>query len=175
MVINSTLFVCNGVVGPRAFDVTRRTVRYDAVSATWADVHPMQTGRGDAGFTATDGHIYVIGGHAEDKRVLSSVERYDVVANRWTFVAPLPVSLRRSAVVCYEGQVFLFGGCTSIREIGTNAAFCYDPKSDLWSALPPMPTERYRASACVGSDGWIYVIGTIKHVVKRAVDLFAAT
>ncbi|XP_055331634.1 kelch-like protein 12 [Paramacrobiotus metropolitanus] len=159
-VVHDDLFVCGGITGIRNVDVASRMFRHSSARTGWTEVAPMQTSRACAGIVADGDHIYAIGGHGAD-HTSSTVERYSVLTNQWTFVASLPVPLEKFAVVSIDGQIFAFGGVTSkvITANATDLAFCYDPKADIWSELPKMPTARYRASACVGSDGWIYVIG----------------
>ncbi|XP_055348232.1 kelch-like protein diablo [Paramacrobiotus metropolitanus] len=180
--INEDLFVCGGIFGQSSKDVTPRAIRYSSSLARWDDVAPMNTGRGDLGIAAIDGYIYAVGGHDSEKQVLASVERYDGAADQWAYKASLPTPLEKLAIVGFEGKVFVFGGCTSNRHtigntgfcnyVATDSAFCYDPKSNLWSELPRMPTARYRASACAGSDGLIYVIGGVRKSYLSCVEAY---
>ncbi|XP_055353939.1 kelch-like protein 4 [Paramacrobiotus metropolitanus] len=161
VIIKNDVFLCGGIIGQNDTDVTPRTIRcsLNNALASWSDVAPMQTGRGDVGCASVGDRIYAIGGHGRDSHTLATVERYDVVANRWTYVASLPTPLEKCAVVSFDGRLYTFGGCKSNTSSAIDSAFCYDPKANIWSELPKIPTARYRASVCVGSDQWIYVIG----------------
>ncbi|XP_055331636.1 kelch-like protein 5 [Paramacrobiotus metropolitanus] len=177
-VLNRDLFVCGGIIGYVVARVTGRTLHYNSALGVWNNVAPMNTNRGDLGVVAVGQHIYAIGGHGTDTHTLATVERYDAVANQWTYVAPLPTPLEKFAVATFEGQIFAFGGCTSnentagdtglLNYVASNSAFSYDSKSNTWLELPKMPTARYRASACVGSDGWLYVIGDMRRPLFSA-------
>ncbi|XP_055351165.1 kelch-like protein 5 [Paramacrobiotus metropolitanus] len=158
-VIKSDLFFCGGIIGRHGIPVTPRTMHYNSARAAWNDVAPMQIGRYNAGVATVGGHIYVVGGYSSDYQTLATVERYSVASNVWTYVASIPMPLTKCTVVSFDSQLYTFGGHTSDDYNGVDYAFCYDPKRDVWSELPRMPTARYCASACVGSDGLIYVIG----------------
>ncbi|XP_055355152.1 kelch-like protein 17 [Paramacrobiotus metropolitanus] len=152
VVINNELFLCGGIIGFDDSRVTPRAIRYDLA-----------------------GHIYAVGGHGTDTHTLATVERYDVTTNQWTYVASLPTPLVKFAIVGYDGQLFVFGGCTSNVLTATDFAFCYDPNADVWFELPRMPTARFRASACVGCDGWIYVMGGKSGSALSCVEAYNTT
>ncbi|XP_055329971.1 influenza virus NS1A-binding protein homolog [Paramacrobiotus metropolitanus] len=77
----------------------------------------------------------------------------------WEYVASLPTPLEKCTVVS------LVPAGVRVRRLHVECSYYYqlgifyDPTSNVWHELPPMPTARYCPSACVGSDGWIYVIG----------------
>jgi N-acetylneuraminic acid mutarotase len=62
--------------------------------------------------------------------------------------------------VSQGGFLYLFGGQNGSEE--QNAAYVYDPGSDSWRPLPPMPTPRSFATG--GSmTGLLYVVGGIQN------------
>ncbi len=106
--------------------------------------------------------IYAVGGGiagqspAETKRI----DRYDPVNDRWTVDAISLMATRRThlgaTLPTVYGRMFVFGGWDGYTELRN--AEVYDPWTNRWSALPPMPTARYKAAyAAVGYK--IYVIG----------------
>ncbi|XP_055331637.1 kelch-like protein 4 [Paramacrobiotus metropolitanus] len=163
--INNDLFLCGGYIGRENGTVTSRTLRYNSALAGWIDVAPMQTVHDDLGIAAIGDHLYVVSGHDTAWDTLAAVERYDVATNQWTYAASLPTPLENSAVLSFDGQLLTFGGCASDGALIYDLAYCYDPVADVWKELPRMPTARYYASACLGSDGWIYVIGALIPVI----------
>lgn len=65
-----------------------------------------------------------------------------------------------SAVAAHDGMLYAFGGWrnSSPGEIAVNTVERYDPATDQWTYLTPLPTARRWAAAAV-VDGVIYVIG----------------
>ena len=84
---------------------------------------------------------------------------YDLAANRWTAEEAGAVSGRPHGGRCGGGKIYVFGGQA---EGGVNkplnTAWEYDPATDAWRPLAPMPTGR-TAAAAVEAGGRIYVIG----------------
>jgi len=88
------------------------------------------------------------------------VERYDIDTNTWRTVAPLPSPRSDLAAVAHGGKVFVFGGCTGTASAPsvTNEVDMYDPDTNTWTILAPMPTQR--ASLVAGHKGnLVYAIG----------------
>ncbi|XP_055355151.1 kelch-like protein 36 [Paramacrobiotus metropolitanus] len=95
--------------------------------------------------------------------LMDNAEYFNPRTSKWKCLARLPDSAAKGGLAIINNVLFLCGGIIGQQDtdvtIATDLAFCYQPTSDIWIELPKMPTARYRASACVGSDGWIYVIG----------------
>jgi N-acetylneuraminic acid mutarotase len=116
----------------------------------------------DAGGTALDGKIYVVGGKVSSSDHRSTVFVYDPATKAWTTAAPLPgAAVENPAVVAAGGKLYAFGGGTSAFAGATTQAFRYDPGTNAWTRLPDMPQARAGATAQVigGIGGKIYVIG----------------
>jgi N-acetylneuraminic acid mutarotase len=73
-----------------------------------------------------------------------------------TSLAPMPTPRDMPASAVANGKIYVFGG-----EAATvvDTAEAYDPQTNTWAELAPMPTARYGAGAALGTDGAIYVIG----------------
>jgi len=112
------------------------------------------------------GKMYVIGGFSENgKAAPAMVYEWDPAADKWTKKKPIPVPVHHQAQTQYNGKIYIFGGCQrplSGPGMGgwqpVDNSWEYDPRTDTWRALAPMPVRRCAAVAeQVG--GKIYVIG----------------
>jgi len=52
-----------------------------------------------------------------------------------------------------QGKIYVIGG-----DIGVSKSEVYDPDTDSWAALPPLPTQRVSAG-CIAAGDRVYVIG----------------
>src|ERR1700751_121353 len=91
------------------------------------------------------------------------VYEYDGAADKWTKKATIPVPVHHLAQAAYNGKLYIFGGCTRAitGEGGVTNSWEWDPVTDVWKALAPMPGKRCSAVADeVG--GKIYVTGGLE-------------
>ncbi|MDC4226888.1 MAG: hypothetical protein MPW15_22265 [Candidatus Manganitrophus sp.] len=78
-------------------------------------------------------------------------------SGEWSIKAPLSAPRSHPAVAVYDGKIYSFGGGGPAFK-SLNLSEVYDPKTDRWSSLRPMPTLRSGAMAATIGDA-IYVIG----------------
>ncbi|MBD3161749.1 MAG: hypothetical protein GF346_05750 [Candidatus Eisenbacteria bacterium] len=129
----------------------------------WSEHAPIPTVRWAPASVTLDGRMYVIGGQEETPphAALSVVEVYDPATDTWATAAPLPTS-RWGAMVAVgdDGRIYVIGGCTGdISSFTTTSANeVYDPATDTWSGLAPMPQDR-GWGGCAALEGVIYVFG----------------
>jgi len=119
--------------------------------------------------------------------LLNQVDVYDSRTNQWSLAAPMKRARQLlSAALGADGRIYVFGGCAcggnrpktddpevqrrnreeEARESKRSVAIpeAYDPETDTWQDLAPMPTPRQFTAAARGADGRIYVIGgTVRH------------
>jgi N-acetylneuraminic acid mutarotase len=63
-------------------------------------------------------------------------------------------------------RIYVFGGRDDSKPgNGLNSVDAYDPGTDSWSAMSPMPTGRHALAATVGPDGRIYAVGGTNDIV----------
>ncbi len=55
-----------------------------------------------------------------------------------------------------DGRIYVMGGDSLS---GLNTVQAYNPRTNRWSIMPPMPDARYGVAATTGADGRIYVMG----------------
>ncbi|TAK08235.1 MAG: hypothetical protein EPO39_04835 [Candidatus Manganitrophaceae bacterium] len=78
-------------------------------------------------------------------------------SGEWSVKAPLSAPRSHPAVAVYNGKIYSFGGGGPAFK-SLNLSEVYDPKTNCWSSLRPMPTLRSGAMAATIGDA-IYVIG----------------
>jgi N-acetylneuraminic acid mutarotase len=99
-----------------------------------------------------------------------SVQLYDIPSDTWSDIAPLPLGLNHPNVAAVDGNVYVLGGLADggnpdyfIDWVATGDSYVFDPSTDEWTELEPMPEGTERGSAVVGvHDGIIYLAGGMK-------------
>jgi N-acetylneuraminic acid mutarotase len=135
---------------------------YDPKADTWTRATPMPSSRDHAGIWVVDGKVYLFGGRTGDSD--SSValnEIYDPKTDKWSTAAPMPTGRSSGAYAQYRGLLFFMGGeckTTPAGRITFDENEAYDPKTNAWHRLVPLPTGRHGfAAAAVGNT--LYVLG----------------
>lgn len=136
---------------------------YDPVNESWDETffpdmyypHLMHSSA-----EVLDGNVYVIGGVGLDTDFnLQRSERFN--GDDWEPIAemPVPVTLQRSTV--HNGKILVFGGdslWTGNKSYSTNFIQEYDPDTDIWRMMEPMPFQRTAMEG--GKVGnYMYLIG----------------
>lgn len=141
---------------------------YDANQSTWTSVAQYPDARSDLGVTTgQDGLIYAFGGQAYAFQITADMYAYNTVTNTWTARAPMP-SARYAvgAATGPDGLIYAIGGeYASGKLYGTEPPTikasaevdAYDPRTNLWKKLQPLPQAYGMPSAATGADGRIYV------------------
>ena len=123
------------------------------------------------GDAATAGEVYVYGGHFGAAHHYSQAGQSNHLLrldfdkpDRWQSLAPGP-KLQGLALVAHDGRLYRAGGFTARnaekeeQDLWSVADFArYDPRSNKWEPLPPMPRPRSSFDAVVLCDT-LYVVG----------------
>lgn len=134
----------------------------------WEQTAPLLEKRTEIAAAALDGKIYAIGGFAQpslanalDFAISRTVEVYDTASNRWYVTTPLPEGRHHTGVVALDGLLYVVGGFTkgglSVWR-ATATLYRYDPATQTWRELAPMPTAR-GALGVTAYQGRLYAIG----------------
>lgn len=140
---------------------------YDPATGKWSVAAPLPTARDHFGIVVVDGRIHVIGGristHVFDNSKPASPpvpfipenngsntslhDVYDPATDSWRSAAPLPTARSNGAAVYYHGLILYLGGeCKKPDPHGGGDTFsenqAYDPKTDRWLTLAPLPAGR---------------------------------
>ena len=112
---------------------------------------------------AVNGKLYASQGQLPGFKPGGQMYEYDPARDAWTKKKPMPHPFHHSAVTVFGGKVYFFGGFV-LPESGppgwvpVNDAWEYDPGTDAWRTLAPMPTKRGAAMAAE-AGGKLYAIG----------------
>lgn len=96
--------------------------------------------------------------------VTSAVSKYNVASNSWAPVAPMSVKRSDHTTTGVGSELYAAGGCS-----GDQADYCpsltnvfekYNPVTNQWSTLAPLPRQRYRHAA-TAIDTKLYLIGGV--------------
>ncbi len=114
---------------------------------------------------AAGGKMYVMGGYGEGGKPVGMVWEYDPATDHWAKKKTMPVPVHHQAMAEYQGKIYVFGGFKLYpvpNGLGgwepVTDSWEYDPATDNWKSLAPMPTRRGSAIAQT-VNGKIYVIG----------------
>ena len=109
--------------------------------------------------------IYVVGGFGfmPFGQPPGLVFEYDGAADRWTKKKNIPTPVHHQAQAAYNGKLYILGGCLRAisGEGGTTNAWEYDPATDNYRAIAPIPVKRCSAHA-EEVGGKIYLIGGLE-------------
>jgi N-acetylneuraminic acid mutarotase len=129
----------------------------------WTKLAPFPEPAEELLGTAANGKMYVFCGLAPGWKPIGMVYEYDPAADKWTKKKPMPVLSHHVAFTEYHGKIYAFGGFV-LPATGAPAwvpidnAWEYDPATDTWKALAPLPTKRGSPVAAVVGDK-LYIIG----------------
>lgn len=142
---------------------------YDIASNSWSKRADLPTPRNHAAAGAINGKIYIVGGRAGSVFIPNAlnvdiVEEYDPATDQWQLRAPMPTPRSAAAWGVHNGKVIVAGGEIRHRDFwGTYTAVeSYDPVSNSWTRLAPMPLPRH------GLAGG--VIGNRLHLISGSVQ-----
>ena len=149
---------------------------YDPASDRWQTLPdaPVRSDHLVAG--AIDGVVYIAGGRSgRIDAHRPRLDAYDPSAREWSPRAPMPTSRGGIGGAVLSGKLYVFGGEGNPEDASGvfGDAEVYDPATDSWQILPPMPTPRHgTGAAAVG--GAIFVPGGATRAGFGAVDTHEA-
>jgi N-acetylneuraminic acid mutarotase len=113
----------------------------------------------------------------ESRELLSAtVQVHSAPPLVWTTRASAPIGLFEAHGTAVDGKLYVFGGFnTYTPQFGaTNAAEAYDPATNKWAKLAPMPIME--SHTAVATDGtYIYVAGGYPYNPKTGFQTFGTT
>lgn len=160
--VNGKIFVLGG--SNNAGSIYSTNEMYDPSTNTWTTKTALPTARLACGVGVVNGKIYLIGGWirpgSPPGQPTALNEEYDPQTNTWSTKAPMPTARNGLAVVAVNGRIFAIGGATNFNPWTNNLNVVeeYDPSTDTWTSLEPMPTSRSLLGASI-VDYKIYAIG----------------
>jgi N-acetylneuraminic acid mutarotase len=123
------------------------------------ELTPVPTARGEHGVGALGGEVYVLGGFTPT--VTSSVQAYSPETRQWRDVADFPVVFHHPNVATVNDKLYVLGfHAGSGQRKADGSSFVYDPVTNMWTAVAPMPLGTERGASCVTThQNKVYVFG----------------
>lgn len=122
----------------------------------WVELPPLLQPRVAGTAQSVGGLLVVTGGQGVDGNLVLTTEVFDGTA--WTEVAPLPVPREHLASATDGTYMYVVGGRVLSSDANLPDLERYDPATDTWETLAPMPTAR-GGLAAVYTEGWLVAIG----------------
>jgi N-acetylneuraminic acid mutarotase len=143
---------------------------YDPATNKWETRQPMSVPRNHAFAGAVNGKIYVIGGRTGQGFILTAtntdvVEEYNPLSDAWSAPKERMPTARSGGVTGTDGRrIYVAGGeVTTQTLVGAFRAIeAFDPVTNSWSKLPPMPMPRHGAAGAVIGNRFYLVSGMIQ-------------
>jgi hypothetical protein len=112
-----------------------------------------------AAATASDGLIYITGGHDSALTTLTdAIYIYSPGTDSWTAGAVMPVArYGHTSAAGPDGRIYVFGGYDTAGQPLTSV-YAFDPAADTWASVASMPTGRILPAAALAANDRIYVI-----------------
>jgi N-acetylneuraminic acid mutarotase len=148
-----SLVILAGVIG------TFTAPRIGYAQGTWTTLAPVPSPT--EGMTVGGVGQIIVGayGFSPASGNTNQTRLYNINSNSWSLGAAAPLPVRSEAAygeTTHGGFLYVIGGGNS--GVALSDLERYDPLSDAWTTLSPMPTARAGAVAAVIDDG-IFVIG----------------
>jgi N-acetylneuraminic acid mutarotase len=175
---NGKLHYIGGTNKARTTDLgTHYVLDVAANATTWDSLAPLPNPRHHGGSAVVNGKIYYIGGqHEHDAELMAQkdVHMYNPSTNTWTQVADLPVPAGAtgrghitSSVVVVNNQIIVLAGETDHHNGRTNMVSSYDPATNTWTNLTPLPQSRYSGVAGFIGNSIYYSGGSGSSITYR--------
>ena len=86
---------------------------------------------------------------------------YHPAADRWRTLADLPPARNHLAAAAIDGRLHIIGGRfgAGFRSEMTDALEVYDPATDCWRRLAPLPVPVHGVTGAAFIDGWVHLPG----------------
>lgn len=138
---------------------------FDPGTGRWTEGAPLPgPSRDHMGVATLNGAIHVFGGRVNDySDMLDRHDVYEPDEDTWTSAAPLPRPRSAGAFTVLQGLIIYAGGeCKPGGDPFTPNAFedvtAYDPSTDRWMELTPLPRARH-AFGAAAVNGTAYFVG----------------
>ena len=134
---------------------------FDPATNKWESRRSMSVARNHAYAAAVNGKIYVIGGRTGHAFILSAtntdvVEEYTPVSDTWSAPKERMPTPRSGGAWGTDGRrIYVAGGEVTTKELvgAFRAVEAYEPATNSWISLPPMPMPRHGiAGAVIGNE-----------------------
>lgn len=137
----------------------KTTYAYDIDSMEWSRKSDMNTARASHGAACCGDRLFVFGGRGRLGRAVAATEVYDPASDTWTEGTPLDIPRMAMGCATVGDVIYVAGGLTpDTGELyrAVDRVDIYDPKSNSWSAGPPLPKPRaFPSAASLSEQLWL--------------------
>lgn len=163
-----SLWLAGGIVGTSSSGTKRECFRYDIASNTWETFPALPQVRIGGGLVYLDGRLHFFGGAGADRITVSSkhwaidVDAAGRATSGWTSRADMINPGDHFSPFTHEGKIYALGGEHDHGRSYTqhNVFSVYDPATDAWRSLAPMPVaSSHMEASTVLVHGRLVVMG----------------
>lgn len=132
-------------------------------NGTWEQLAPIAIiARQEHSTVAIGNEVYIIGGviplppTAFPPTTTNITQAYSILNNEWITKSSLPIPLNHLNAAVVAGKIYVLGGLAPNNQsnwVAVPNCYVYDPQTDHWQTLPPMPAGQARGSAAMGVYG----------------------
>ncbi|XP_036001913.1 kelch-like protein 33 isoform X1 [Fundulus heteroclitus] len=138
---------------------TESVEMYKPDTDSWSYVHPLDQALSGYGVSAMNGGIFISGGFNCKYVCLVSMFLYHPERGS-VYLADMSHDRAQHCMEALRGRLYVAGGVCNMRKFYTDQLACevYDPASDSWADLIPLPVPHVGAASAVLEEK-IYVLG----------------
>lgn len=159
VVLDGKIYVAGGRP-PRGADFAV----YDPALDRWTTLPNLPTQRNHLAAGVIGGKIYVAGGRfggGVGSEMTGILEVFDPKTGAWQTKAPMPTVRAGVNGIAVRGCLYVFGG--EGNDAHPQGIFgeveAYDPRSDTWTQLAPIPTPVHGVTGAVYFNNWVHLVG----------------
>jgi N-acetylneuraminic acid mutarotase len=184
--VENTIYVLGGITRQRynKANPTSSVLKFDCGTQSWSEGTPMPAGRNAAATCVLGPDIYIFGGHDGsdplDMRPISTTLCFNTETEQWVTLPSMPAARYGHSALALDGLIYVTGGKYKLREESddvlsteTNVVFRFDPVTNVWSTMAPMPSVRSCHDSFV-LGGSMYVAGGFGRentVIRYSIEL----
>jgi N-acetylneuraminic acid mutarotase len=137
---------------------------YDPAADAWTKLPDLPTQRNHLAAGVVDGKLYVVGGRfggGVGSEMTAIVEVYDPATNTWRAGTPLPEPRAGLTGTVVDGCLYAIAG--EGNDADPRGIFdlneVYNPRTDTWTRLAPLPTPVHGLNGIPVLNGGLYITG----------------
>jgi N-acetylneuraminic acid mutarotase len=161
--VGNTFFAIGGLAADGDSDSPENTY-WSIDDEQWTAAPDLPNPRNHLGGAAVQGQVYIVGGrHSWDETGgnQSALHQFDPNSSRWTTLTDIPQGRSEIAASTFStgDRLVVIGGSVKGARPSSDV-WVYDPGTDQWAALPPLPGPRKGAVADVIGNRIVVTTGS---------------